>query len=62
MNVLNHTQFSGAYTWRRSARRNLTPIRRAGLIVGTGNANNYGTRGMATFNPRQIMLRAGLRF
>ena len=28
-----------------------------GLVPGMGNSNNYGTRGMATYNPRQIMLR-----
>ena len=33
-----------------------------GLVPGMGNANNYGTPGMATYNPRQIMLRATLRF
>ena len=29
---------------------------------GMGNSNSYGTRGMGTYNPRQIMLRATLRF
>ena len=33
-----------------------------GLLPGMGNSNSYGTRGMATYNPRQIMLRGTLRF
>jgi hypothetical protein len=61
MNVLNHTQFSGAYTGALGA--TVTTANPAlGLVPGMGNANNYGTRGMATFNPRQIMLRATVRF
>ncbi len=61
MNVLNHTQFSGAYTGALGD-TNLTDSPGTGLIVGTGNSNSYGTRGMATFNPRQMMVRAALRF
>jgi hypothetical protein len=61
MNVLNHTQFSGAYAGGLGD-TNLTNTPGAGLFAGTGNANNFGTRGMATFNPRQIMIRAALRF
>ena len=61
MNILNHTQFNGVYTGGLGATQ-LTNNPGSGLIVGTGDANNYGTRGMATYNPRQIMLRVGLRF
>jgi Carboxypeptidase regulatory-like domain/TonB dependent receptor-like, beta-barrel len=61
MNVLNHTQFSGSYTGELGA--TVTAANPAlGLVPGMGNANNYGTRGTATFNPRQIMMRATLRF
>jgi hypothetical protein len=61
MNILNHTQFSGAYAG--GLGNTVTTANPAlGLVPGMGNANNYGTRGMATFNPRQIMLRATLRF
>ena len=61
MNVLNHTQFNGSYTG--ALGNTVTTANPAlGLTVGMGNANNYGTRGMATFNPRQIMMRATLRF
>lgn len=61
MNVLNHTQFSGSYNGALGD-TNLTNNPGAGQIVGTGSSNSYGTRNMATFNPRQIMLRAALRF
>jgi hypothetical protein len=61
MNVLNHTQFSGSYTGELGGTVT-APNAALGLVPGMGNANNYGTRGMATFNPRQIMLRAALRF
>ncbi len=61
MNILNHTQFSGAYAGGLGG--TVTTANPAqGLVPGMGNANNYGTRGMATFNPRQIMMRATIRF
>jgi trimeric autotransporter adhesin len=65
MNVLNHTQFNGsnpgAWVGNLGATQ-LTNNPSAGLIVGTGDSNSFGTRGMTTYNPRQIMLRVGLRF
>ena len=59
MNVLNHTQFSGAYVGGLGGTVTTPNTAQAalGLRPGMGNANNFGTRGMATFNPRQIMLR-----
>jgi hypothetical protein len=61
MNVLNHTQFNGTYTG--GLGNTVTAANPAlGLVPGMGSANNFGTRGMATFNPRQVMLRATLRF
>jgi hypothetical protein len=61
MNVLNHTQFSGSYTGALGG--TVTTANPAlGLVPGMGNSNSYGTRGMATYNPRQIQLRATLRF
>jgi hypothetical protein len=61
MNILNHTQFSGSYTGALGG--TVTTANPAlGLVPGMGNSNSYGTRGMATYNPRQIMLRATLRF
>ena len=61
MNVLNHTQFSGAYTGALGG--TVTTANPAlGLVPGMGNSNSYGTRGMATFNPRQVQLRTSLRF
>jgi Carboxypeptidase regulatory-like domain len=61
MNVLNHTQFSGAYVGALGA-TTVSPNPALGLVPGMGNANNFGTMGMLTFNPRQMMLRATLRF
>jgi hypothetical protein len=61
MNVLNHTQFSGAYTGNLGGTVT-TPNPALGLVPGMGNANNFGTRNMNTFNPRQVQLRATLRF
>ncbi|MGH9371914.1 MAG: hypothetical protein ACRD15_10330, partial [Vicinamibacterales bacterium] len=61
MNVLNHTQFSGSYTGALGG-TNLATNAALGLAPGMGSANNYGTRNMATFNPRQVQLRAALRF
>ena len=61
MNILNNTQFSGSYTGGLGG--TVTTANPAlGLVPGMGNANNYGTRGMATYNPRQVMLRATVRF
>jgi hypothetical protein len=61
MNVLNHTQFSGTYTGALGG--TVTTANAAlGLVPGMGNSNNFGTRGMATFNPRQMQLRTTLRF
>lgn len=61
MNILNHTQFSGSYVGALGATVT-TPNPTLGLVPGMGSANNFGTRGMATYNPRQIQLRAALRF
>jgi trimeric autotransporter adhesin len=61
MNVLNHTQFSGSYTGDLGG--TVTAANPAlGLVPGMGNSNSFGTRNMNTFNPRQIQLRATVRF
>ena len=61
MNILNHTQYSGSYVGN-LGNTVTSPNAALGLVPGMGNANNFGTMGMATFNPRQIQLRAALRF
>lgn len=61
MNILNHTQFSGSYVGNLGGTVT-SPNPALGLVPGMGSANNFGTRGMQTFNPRQIQLRAALRF
>jgi hypothetical protein len=61
MNVLNNDQFSGSYTGALGG--TVTTANPAlGLVPGMGSSNSFGTRGMATYNPRQIMLRATLRY
>ena len=61
MNVLNHTQFNGAYQGALGG-TNLTNNPGNGQFPGTASAANYGTRGMATYNPRQMQFRATFRF
>jgi trimeric autotransporter adhesin len=61
MNVLNHTQFNGAYNGALGG-TNLTNNPANGQFPGTASANNYGTRGMGTYNPRQMQFRFALRF
>ena len=61
MNILNHTQFNGTYNGGLGGTVT-TANPSLGLVPGMGNSNSYGTRGMATYNPRQIMLRSTLRF
>jgi len=60
-NILNHTQFNGTYSGGLGGTV-VTANPTLGLQVGMGNSNSYGTRGMATYNPRQFMLRSTLRF
>jgi trimeric autotransporter adhesin len=61
MNVLNHTQFRNAYAGGLGG--TVTTANPAlGLVPGMGGANNYGTRDMTTFNPRQVMVRASVKF
>jgi trimeric autotransporter adhesin len=64
MNLLNNAQFNGAYIGALGGTVTTPTAAQAalGLRPGMGNANNFGTRGMATYNPRQIMLRATVRF
>ena len=64
MNLLNNAQFNGAYSGALGGTvTNPSAAQLAlGLRPGMGNSNSYGTRGMATYNPRQVMLRATYRF
>jgi len=64
MNILNHTQFSGSYAGGLGGTVTTPSAQQAalGLRPGMGSSTNFGTRGMATYNPRQIMLRSTLRF
>jgi hypothetical protein len=61
MNVLNHTQFNGAFAGG-LGNTNLVSNPANGQIAGSASANNYGTRGLTTYNPRQMQFRVALRF
>jgi hypothetical protein len=61
MNVLNHTQFNGAFVGGLGG-TNLTNNPGNGQFPGTASASNYGTRNMNTYNPRQMQFRATFRF
>jgi hypothetical protein len=61
MNVLNHTQFNGAYAGGLGG-TNLTNNPGNGQFAGTASAANFGTRGLGTYNPRQMQFRIALRF
>jgi trimeric autotransporter adhesin len=61
MNVLNHTQFSGTYVG--ALGNTITTLNSAlGQMPGMASANDFGTRNTNTYNPRQLSLRAMLRF
>ena len=64
MNLLNNAQFNGAYNGGLGATITTPSAAQAalGLRAGMGNSNSFGTRGTATYNPRQIMLRGTVRF
>jgi hypothetical protein len=61
MNVLNHTQFNGAYAGGLGG-TNLVHNPAQGRIAGSASSANFGTRGMATYNPRQMQFRIAFRF
>jgi trimeric autotransporter adhesin len=61
MNVLNNNQFNGSYTGALGGTVT-TANPSLNLVPGMGNSNSYGTRGLGTYNPRQFMLRATLRY
>ena len=51
MNVLNHTQFNGAYAGWAGQHERHQQSRRNGQFPGTASAANYGTRGMGDLQP-----------
>lgn len=61
MNLLNSTQLSGAYNGALGA-TNVNTNQVNGLKPGMAGSDTFGTIGVATFNPRQLMLRAIIRF
>jgi hypothetical protein len=61
MNLLNSTQLSGGYNGGLGA-TNVSTNPANGLKPGMAGSDTFGTIGTATFNPRQMMLRAIIRF
>jgi hypothetical protein len=60
-NLLNHTEYSGSYNGILGS-TNLTNNPSGGLIPGYGNGSTFGTLGLTTFDPRQIMMQARIIF
>ena len=60
-NLLNHTEYSGSYNGT-LGNTNLTDNPSAGLLPGYGNGSTFGTLGLTTFDPRQIMMQARIVF
>lgn len=60
-NLFNHTQFSPNYTTGLGGTETLNNPSR-GQLPGYGQASNFGTRGMATYDPRNIEVVLKLRF
>jgi trimeric autotransporter adhesin len=60
-NALNHTEYSGNYAGA-LGNTNLVDKASSGLIPGLGTSNTYGTRGLGTFDPRQIVMNVRLIF
>jgi hypothetical protein len=60
-NLLNNAQYSGSYTGGLGS-TNLVDNPAKGLKVGMGTTDTFGTIGLGTFEPRQITMRALIRF
>jgi len=60
-NVLNHTQLSGSYSGAMGSTNVVTNAAK-GLLPGMGTSDTFGTIGVGTFDPRQIVLRLQFRF
>jgi hypothetical protein len=61
VNVLNHTQFSGAYSGGLGSTNTATNLT-TGLKPGMGSSSTFGTRGLGTFDPREVILNLRFRF
>jgi hypothetical protein len=60
-NLLNSAQYTGAYAGGLGS-TNLVDNPAKGLKVGMGTTDTFGTIGLGTFEPRQITMRALVRF
>ena len=60
-NLFNHTQFAPAYNMGLGATEILNNPSR-GQLPGYGQSANFGTRGMGTYDPRNLEMVLKLRF
>ena len=60
-NLDNHTEFNGNYSGS-LGNTNVVNNPGAGLVPGMGTASAYGTLGMGTFDPRQIVMHTRVTF
>jgi len=61
-NALNHTQFSSTgYNMGEGSPINV-PVAGSGSTIGEPDAGNYGTHGLGTADPRQILFEGKIRF
>lgn len=60
-NILNHTELSGGYSGGLGGTNTATNAAK-GLLPGMGTSDTYGTIGIASFDPRQVVLSLHVRF
>ncbi|HEX3879298.1 MAG TPA: carboxypeptidase regulatory-like domain-containing protein [Bryobacteraceae bacterium] len=60
-NLLNNTQFTGAFSGALGA-TNVSTNPTLGLTPGTGSGSGFGTMGYGTYAPRQVTMSARVRF
>ncbi len=60
-NLLNHAEFNGAYSGGLGS-TNVVDNPNGGFIPGQGTSSSFGTRGVGTFDPRQITMSARVVF
>lgn len=60
-NLFNHPEFNSSYGGG-MGNMNLTNNPANGLVPGIGSSSSFGTRGTGTYDPRQVVLHAFMRF
>ena len=60
-NLFNHPEFNSAYGGG-TGNMNLTNSPSTGLVPGIGSSSSFGTAGVGTYDPRQVVMHAFVRF